>query len=119
MRTALIKQDIQDNIDKLPAVFQSGAFYHKSTQCRCLFGWLSVVTGGPDPVDQYADVSEYIKERYLEPADDCTYLTITSPADQAIMDMALSGDPRGTRYPVADAQLVVDVYLAGLEADAA
>lgn len=62
-----LRKDIDDHIGGMQGLqVASGALWDHSTQCYCLFGLLSTVTGGPDPrvaIDT-GPVYDYLDKRY-------------------------------------------------------
>lgn len=74
MNTQRVLDDIEQNKDKLPEYFSANTYYNRHNKCYCLFGWLGVVTGGPDAARlaieteddprKYLPLAKYLHERY-------------------------------------------------------
>ena len=100
MNNRLARQDILDNLDKLPEKFEDTAFYNHRTGCMCFWGWVANVVGGVTPEQMRQDsgnVYAALDERYGSFA--TTYLI---EADRIIR--AAGGHPK----------MVADLVLADL-----
>lgn len=69
MNRKRVREDILTNLDKLPEKFEDQCFYNIMTGCRCIYGWLAAVTGGPSKPDGESlefsrQVTDYLTERY-------------------------------------------------------
>lgn len=109
MNRKRIREDILANLDQLPASFIDAEYYNQKAECYCLYGWLCVVTGGPDPREyliwNYEPVTRYLTGRYGL-SNNISHLY---DADRLVRTIG-KYDP-DAHLDIAPAQEVVDTYI--------